>query len=186
MFVTIRRLDEITFSNVTYSQDIVERSTKSGLLIPVLLGIQEIHDLSPQEVSSWPDRRGRSAWARGRLNVGDGAVLQHRPGCRGKGIMTELIFAPRQRSKCCWWALVSQESGAHTGDGVVLLQTPAAAKTADDGVKLSAETSRVVTGIRSASRSHGVRERYRTHGPGPTAPMAYEWHLGVTTSGHRS
>ena len=40
----------------------------------------------------------RQAWqiCRGtrRLNVGAGAVLWHRPGCPGKGIMTELIFAP--------------------------------------------------------------------------------------------
>jgi hypothetical protein len=183
-FVTIRCLDEITFSNVPYSQDIVERSTKNGLLIPVLLVIQEIHALSPQEVSSWPGKRGRSAGARGRLNVGDGAALWHRPTCRGQDIMTDLILAPRQRSTC-WSALVSQESGAHTGNGVVLLQTPAAAKTADDGVKLSAEASRVVTGIRSASRSHGVRVRGGRHAPSPTAPMAYERHLRVTTSGHR-
>ena len=130
----------------------------------------------------------RQAWqiCRGtwRLNVGDGAALWHRPGCLGKGIMTELVFVPRQRSKC-WSALVSQESGAHTGNDVVLLQTPAATETADNGVKLSAEASHVVTGIRSASRSRGVLVRCGRHAPAPTAPMAYERHLGVTTSGHR-
>ena len=84
-------------------------------------------------------------------------------GCRrGKGIMTELTFAPGQRSRC-GWALVSQGSGAHTGDSAVLFQTPAAAETAGNGVMLSAEASRAVTGIRSASRSHGVRVRCGRH-----------------------
>ena len=130
----------------------------------------------------------RQAWqiCRGtwRLNVGDGAVLWHRPGCPGKGIITELIFAPGQRSKC-GWALVAQGSGAQTGNDVELLQTLAARETADKWVKLSAEASRVVTGIRSASHPHAVRARWGRHAPGPTAPMAYERHLGVTTSGHR-
>jgi hypothetical protein len=130
----------------------------------------------------------RQAWqiCRGtwRLNVGDGAVPWHRPGCLGKGIMTELTFGPRQRPEC-GWVLVSQGSGAHTGNGVVLLQTPAATETADNGVKLSAEASHGVTGIRSASRSHGGRARGGRNAPGPTAPMAYERHLRVTTSGHR-
>jgi hypothetical protein len=98
----------------------------------------------------------RQAWqiCRGtwRLDVGDDAMLWHRPGCLGKGIMTELTFGPGQRPEC-EWALVSQGSGAHTGNGVVLLQTPAATETADNGVKLSAEASHVVTGIRSASHS---------------------------------
>jgi hypothetical protein len=94
--------------------------------------------------------------------------------------MTELTFAPGQRSKC-GWALVSQGSGAHTGDSAVLFQTPAAAETAENGVKLSAEASRVVTGIRSASRSDGVGIRCGRDAPGPTPPMAYEWHPGVTT-----
>jgi hypothetical protein len=130
----------------------------------------------------------RQAWqiCRGtrRLNVGADAVLWHRLGCPGKGIMTELIFASGQRARC-GWGLVSQESGAHTGNDVVLLQTPAAAGTADTGVELSAEASHVETGIRSASRSHSLRVRYGHNSPGPTAPMAYERHLGVTTSGHR-
>jgi len=129
----------------------------------------------------------RQAWqiCRGtwRLNVGDGAVLWHRPGCLGKGIMTELIFAPGQRSKC-GGVLASQRSDAHTESDQVLFQTPAAAEIAD-GVKLSAEASHVVTGIRSASGSRGVRVRCGRHDPGPTAPMAYEWPLGMTTSGHR-
>jgi hypothetical protein len=77
--------------------------------------------------------------------------------------------------------LVSQESGAHTVSNVRLFQTLAAAETADNGVELSAEASRVVTGIRSASRSYGVRVRCGRHSPGPMPPMAYEWHLGVTT-----
>ena len=119
-----------------------------------------------------------------RLNVGDGAVSWHRPGCPGKGIITELIFAPGQRAKC-GWALVSQGSGAHTGNHLALLQTPAAGETADNGVKLSAETSHPVTGIRSASHPHAARARCGRHTTGPTAPMAYERHLGVTTSGHR-
>ena len=111
-----------------------------------------------------------------RLNVGDGAVLWRRPGCRGKGIMTELIFAPGQRSKC-GWALVSQGSGAHTGDGVVLLQTPAAGETADNGVRLSAEASHVVTGIRSASRSHCVRLRYGRN----ALVRRPQWHMNGTS-----
>ena len=130
----------------------------------------------------------RQAWqicpGTSRLNIGNGAVLWHRPGCSGKGIMTELIFAPGQRSKC-GWVLVFQGSGAHTGDHVVLLQTPAAARTAGTGVKLGAEASRVVTGIRSASHSHGVRMRCGRSAPGLPASMAYQPHLGVNTSGHR-
>src|SRR4029077_12254696 len=109
-----------------------------------------------------------------------GAVLWHRLGWPGQSIMTELIFASGQRTRC-GGGLVSQESG----NDVVLLQTPAAAETADTGVELSAEASHVETGIRSASRSHGLRVRYGHNSPGPTAPMAYERHLGVTTSGHR-
>jgi hypothetical protein len=117
-----------------------------------------------------------------RLNAGDGAVPWHRPGRLGKGIITALIFAPGQRPKC-GWALVSQGSAADTGNDVELLQTPAAAETADEGVKLSAEASHAVTGIRSASRSHGLRARCGRHAPGPTAPMAYKRHLALTTSG---
>jgi hypothetical protein len=117
-------------------------------------------------------------------NVGDGTVLWHPPGCPGKGIMTELIFAPGQRIRC-GRALASQRSGAHTGHDAVLLQTQAAAKTADAGVKLSADASRVVTGVRSVSHSHAVRVRCGRNAPGPTAPMEYERHPGVTTSGHR-
>jgi hypothetical protein len=73
----------------------------------------------------------------------------------------------RQRIRC-GWALASQGSDAHTVDHLVLLQTPAAA-TADIGVKLSAEPSRVVTGIRSVTHSHGVRVRCRRSAPGPMA-----------------
>jgi hypothetical protein len=119
-----------------------------------------------------------------RLNIGNGAVLWPRPGCPGEGIMTELIFAPGHRSTC-EWVLVFQGSGAHTGNHVVLLQTPAAAGTADTGVTLSAEASRVVTGIRSASHSPGVHGRCGRSAPGPTASMAYQQHLGVNTSGRR-
>jgi hypothetical protein len=119
----------------------------------------------------------RGTW---RLNAGDGAVFWHRPGCPGKRIST--IFAPGQRPKC-GWALVSQGSGTHTD--LELLQTPAAGETADNGVKLSAEAPHLVTGIQSASHPHAVRARCGRHAPGPTAPMAYERHLGVTTSGHR-
>jgi hypothetical protein len=108
-----------------------------------------------------------------RLNPGDGAVLRHRPGCLGKGIITELIFAPGQRPKC-GRALVPQESGAHTGNDVELLQTPAARETADKRVKLSAEASHAVTGIRSASHPHAVRARCGRHAPGATAPMTNE------------
>jgi hypothetical protein len=117
-----------------------------------------------------------------RLNPGDGTVLRHPPGRLGKGIITELIFAPGQRPKC-GQALVSQESGAHTGNDVELLQTPAARETADKRVKLSAEASRAVTGIRSASHPHAVRARWGRHAPDPTAPMAYERHLALPTSG---
>jgi hypothetical protein len=102
----------------------------------------------------------RQAWqiCRGtwRLNVGDSAVLWHRPGRLGKGGMTELIFAPGQRCKCRG-ALVSQESDAHTESDQVLFQTPTAAETADNRVKLSADAFHVVTGFRSASRSRTVR-----------------------------
>jgi len=130
----------------------------------------------------------RQAWqiCRGtrRLNVEDGAVLWHQPGCPGTDIMTELIFAPGQRSRC-GGALASQGSNAHTESDQVLFQTPAVAETADNRVKLSAEASHVVTGIRSASRSHGVRVLCGRNAPGPTAPMAYERHFGVTSSGHR-
>jgi hypothetical protein len=121
----------------------------------------------------------RDTW---RLNVGDGAVLWHRPGCLGKGIMTELTFARGQRPKY-GWALVSRGSRAQTWNDVELLQTLAARETADKRVKLSAEASRVVTGIRSASHPHAVRARCGRHAPGPTAPMAYERHLALTTSG---
>jgi hypothetical protein len=109
-------------------------------------------------------------WSTWRPNVGDGTVLWHPPGCPGKGIMTELIFAPGQRIRC-GWGRAPQGSDAHTGDHVVLLQTPAAAKAADTGVKLSAEASRVATGIRFVSYSHGVRVRRGRHARGPTAPQ---------------
>jgi hypothetical protein len=72
------------------------------------------------------------------------------------------------------WTLASQESDAHTESDQVLFQTPAAAETAGNGVKLSTEAFRVVTGIRSARRSRGVRVRCERDAPGPTAPMAYE------------
>jgi hypothetical protein len=65
----------------------------------------------------------RGTWP---LNAGNGAVYRRRP-------------------------LVSQESDAHTGNGEVLLQTPAAAQTADKGVMLSADTSHLVTSIRPVS-----------------------------------
>jgi hypothetical protein len=117
-----------------------------------------------------------------RLNAGDRAVPWHRPGCLGKGIITELIFAPGQRPKC-GRALVPQGSAAHIGNDTELLQTQAAAQTADKRVKLSAEASHAVTGIRPPARSHGLRARCGRHAPGPTAPMAYERHLAVTTSG---
>jgi hypothetical protein len=106
-----------------------------------------------------------------RLNAGDGAVLWHRPGFPGQGIMTELIPAPRKRPNCRW-ILVSQGSGAHSGIDVELLQTPAAQETADNGVELSAEAPPLMTGIRSANHSHGVRARHGRHPPGPAAPMA--------------
>src|SRR5579863_3310428 len=112
----------------------------------MLLMIQEIHDL----ITSGGGFVARQAWqicpGTWRLNIGNGAVLWHRPGCPGEGIMTEPVFAPGQRFKCRW-VLVSQESGAHTGHDVVLLQTPAAAGTADTGVKLSAAASRAGTSI---------------------------------------
>ena len=134
-----------------------------------------------------PRQVRQPCWGTWRPNVGDGTVLWHQPGRPGKGIMTEPIFAPGQRIKCEWaeWALAAQRSGAHTGNDVVLLQTPAAAKTADTGVKLSAEASCVVTGIRSVSHSHAVRVRCGRQAPGPTASMADARHLGVTASGHR-
>lgn len=83
-------------------------------------------------------------WGTRRPNVGDSTVRWPPPGCPGQGIMTELIFAPGQQIRCVP-ALASQRSGAHTGRHVVLLQTLAAAKAADTGVKLSAEASRVPT-----------------------------------------
>jgi hypothetical protein len=116
-----------------------------------------------------------------RLNT---AVLWQRPGGPGEGIVTELVFAPGQRFKCRL-VLVSQGSGAHTGRDVVLLQTPAAAGTADTGVELSAEASRAGTSIRSAGHSHGVRVRCGRSASGPPASMAYQQRLGVNTSGHR-
>lgn len=124
---------------------------------------------------AWQPRRG--TW---RPYARDGTVLWHPPGRPGQGIMTDLIFAPWQRIRC-GWALASQGSGAHTGDQVVLLQTPAAAKTADTGVKLSAEASREVTGIRTGIHSRGVCVRCGRNAPGATAPRAYERHREVTT-----
>ena len=67
-----------------------------------------------------------------RPDAGDGAAPWHRPDCPGKGIITEVILAPGQRPNG-GWALVSQGSGAHTGNDVELLQTPAAAETAITG-----------------------------------------------------
>ena len=127
-----------------------------------------------------------------RPDAGPGTVLRHPPVRPGTGIMAGLIFAPGPRINCRR-VLAFQRSGAHTGRDVALLQTPAAAllqtpaaaKTAGTGVKLSAEPSRVVAGVRSVSHSHGVRVRCGRHVPGPIAPMAYERHLGVTTSGPR-
>jgi hypothetical protein len=115
-----------------------------------------------------------------RLNAGDRAVPWHRPGCLGKGIITELSFAPGQRPKC-GRALVPQGSAAHTGNDVELLQTPAARETADKRVKLSAAASHAVTGIRSASHPPAVRARCGR--PWSDGPMAYERHLAVTASG---
>jgi hypothetical protein len=123
-------------------------------------------------------------WGAWRPEVGDGTVPGHLPGRPGQGIMTELAFAPGQRITS-GWVLAFQRSGAHTGHHVVLLQTPAAAKTADTGVKLSAEPSRVMPGIWPVSHSHSVRVRCKRNVLGPTAPMAYARHLGVTSSGHR-
>jgi hypothetical protein len=114
-------------------------------------------------------------WGTWRPNVGDGTGLWH-PGCPGQGIMTEVIRAPAQRIRC-GWVLASQRASAHTGHNVVLLQTPAAPSTAGTGVKLSAQASCVVTGIRSVSHSHGVRLRCARNTPGPMGPMAYERHL---------
>ena len=184
-FVTSRCLDEVTFSSLTYFQGSVERSTKLRLADPpcfsrikrFMITLTAGGELVARQ--AWQPR-----WGTWRPNVGDGTVLRHPPGCPGQGIMTDLVFAPGQRTKC-GWALASQGSAAHTGHHVVLLQTPAAAKTADTGVKLSADPSRVVTGIRPASHSHGVRLRCGRSVLGPTAPMAYERHLGVTSSGHR-
>jgi hypothetical protein len=104
----------------------------------------------------------RGTWP---LNVGDGAVYFHRPGCFGNSILTELTFTRGQRFKY-GRPVVSQESGAENGNGVVLLQTPAAAETADKGVKLSADASHVVTSIRLASRPGTVRTQY----PWPDGP----------------
>jgi len=106
-------------------------------------------------------------WGTWRPNVGDdGTVRWHPQGCPGQGIMTDLIFAPGQRTKCRR-VLAFRRSGAHTGHYVALLQTPAATllqtpaatKIADPGVKLSAEPPRVVTGVRSVNHAHGVRIR---------------------------
>jgi hypothetical protein len=184
MFVTARCLDEITFSNVPYSQDIVERSTKERLADPRASSDPR----NSCSLTSGGELVARHAWqicpGTWRLNIGNGAVLWPRPGCPVEGIMTEHIFAPGHRSTC-EWVLVFQGFSAHTGNHVVLLQTPAAAGTADTGVKLSAEASRVVTGLRSASHSHGVRIRCRRSAPGPTASMADQPHPGVNTSGHR-
>src|ERR1700722_3375915 len=98
--------------------------------------------------------------------------------------MTELIFAPGQRSKCRW-VLVFQGSGAHTGNHVVLLQTPAVAGTADTGVKLSAEASCVVTGLRPASHSHGVRIRCGRRAPWPDSLDGLSTAPRGDTSGRR-
>jgi hypothetical protein len=126
----------------------------------------------------------QSRWGTWRPNLGDGTGLQHPPGrSRGHGVMTDLVLAPGQRIKC-GPAIASQRSGAHTdryvvllqtSADVVLLQTPAAKKTADTGVKLSAEASREVSGFRSANRSR-VRLRRERPVSGPTAPVAYERH----------
>ena len=126
----------------------------------------------------------QSRWGTRRPNLGDGTGLQHPPGrSGGHGVMTDLVLAPGPRIRC-GRAIASQRSGAHTdfhvvllqtSADVVLLQTPAAEKTADTGVKLSAEASREVSGFRSANRSH-VRVRRERPVPGPTAPMVYERH----------
>lgn len=106
-------------------------------------------------------------WGTWRPNVGDDSTVRWPPqGCPGQGIMTDLILAPGQRTKCRR-VVAFRRSGAHTGHdvallqtpAVALLQTPAAAKTAGTGVKLSAETSRVAAGVRSVSHPHGVRLR---------------------------
>lgn len=117
----------------------------------------------------------RQAWqiCRGtwRLNVRNGAVLWHRPGCRGKGIMTELIFAPGQPPKC-GWVLVSPGSGGSHWQSRSTAPDPGSEETADNGVELSVEASHVVTGIRSANHSHGVRVRCGRNAPDPTVSMA--------------
>lgn len=102
---------------------------------------------------TWQPRQ--STW---RTDAGPGTVLRHPPGRPGKGIMADLIFTPGQRINCRR-VLAFQRSGAHTGHCVALLQTPAAAKIAGPGVKLSAEPPRVVTGVRSVSHAHGARVR---------------------------
>jgi hypothetical protein len=116
-------------------------------------------------------------WGTWRPNAGDGTVLRPPPGRPGPEVTTDRVFAPGQRIKS-GWALASRRSDAHTGDHVVLLQTlagrstapdPGSGQTADTGVKLSAEPSRVVTGIRSVTHSRGVRARRRRHAPGPMA-----------------
>ena len=98
-------------------------------------------------------------------------------------------------------------------DSVVLLKTPAVAEPTEAGVVLSAEASHVVTGIRSASRSQGVRVACGRHVRDPRrgveagdvmpVPLAgqrirgpyttvaavlatYDQHLGLTTARSRS
>jgi hypothetical protein len=110
---------------------------------------------------AWQPRCG--PW---RPKTGDGTVPWPLPDRPGQGIMTELVSSTGGRIRCRK-VLAFQRSGAHTGHYVALLQTPAAAllqtpaaaKIADPGVKLSAEPSRVVTGVRSVSHAHGVRLR---------------------------
>jgi hypothetical protein len=87
---------------------------------------------------AWQPRRG--TW---RPNVRDRTCSLAPAGLPWPG-MTELLLAPGQRDRC-GWVLACRRSGAHTGHDVVLLQTLAAAKTADTGVKLSAEASRAAT-----------------------------------------
>jgi hypothetical protein len=77
-------------------------------------------------------------------------------------------------------------------DSVVLLQIPAVAEPTEVGVELSAEAAHVVTGIRSASRSQGVRVGRGRHARDPrgsveagdvmTVPLAGQPGHGITAS----
>ena len=110
------------------------------------------------------------------------ARLSHKPVFLGEGIMIEVIFARGKnpvRSSTCR----RRDPAAILADSVALPQTRAVAEPIKVGVEVSAKASHVMTDIRSASHSQGIRGPYATMA---VALAAYEQHLGLTTSRRQS